>query len=458
MMRPGAGQFFSFDEEFLFQTRERIWPGFEAKEEQIPRPNPKRTEIWMTNPDGSLLEEYWGAALRSGHSVLAFEESVVPRVIFEAVTKTFERPVGKPVCALSELSLDVEDGECLGVLGPSGSGKTTALRLVAGLEEPGSGKILIGGKVVNGVAAQERDVAMVFQNPALYPHMSVYDNLAFGLKVRGCPARERDKRVKEVAQLLGVTDCLAARPMELSGGQRQRVSIGRAVVRRPSVLLLDEPLANVDPALRSQMRTEISNLRRQLGTTMIYVTHDHMEALMTADRVAVLRDGKLQQVANPPTLYSNPANIFVASFVGSPPMNLFQGMVGLQGKDLFFEQSTQSEAGSGDRKEGQLSLKLDAAHSVRLAGYVKKSVLLGLRPEQIICVPGEGSPLGWGIRANILAVQTAGPDSFVRAQFGENEFVARVASSMRVLPGEGCWFRFDVERACFFDPLTGETL
>jgi multiple sugar transport system ATP-binding protein len=383
----------------------------------------------------------------------------VPRVILDGVTKLFERQGDEPIRALSGLSLSVEDKECLGIVGPSGSGKTTALRLIAGLEEATSGTIMLGDKVVNGVAAKHRDVAMVFQSPALYPHMSVYENLGFGLTVRRCSKQELDKRVREVAEVLGLNNCLAARPMELSGGQRQRVAIGRAVVRHASLLLLDEPLANVDPALRCQMRNEICGLRRQFGTTMIYVTHDHLEALMMGDRVAVLRDGVLQQVAEPLRLYSGPANVFVASFVGFPPMNLFRGVLVRRGNDLFFEESRPALAGSSCGDEKDLSLRLHGKMVEDLAGHVKKEILLGVRPEQIAFVGGEARVLdNPSVQAKILSVQTVGPDNHVRARFSNNEFVARVPSVLRILPDQECSFVFDLQRACFFDPVTGNAL
>jgi len=378
--------------------------------------------------------------------------------MFEAVTKVFERPGEEPIRALSELSLEIEDKECLGIVGPSGSGKTTALRLIAGLETPTSGTILIGGKVVNGVAAKERDVAMVFQSPALYPHMSVYENLGFGLKIRGCSKQEINSQVREVAQMLGVSGCLGAKPSELSGGQRQRVAIGRALVRRPSVLLLDEPLANVDPTLRAQMRNEICRLRREFGTTMIYVTHDHLEALMMGDRVAVLREGILQQVAEPGSLYGRPANVFVAEFIGSPPMNLFHGVIALRGTDIYFEEANQSEA-SVSRLESRFGLRLDGKRSAGLAAYAKKEVLLGVRPEQITCALGE--PKDWEtlrVRAKVIVVQTTGPDKYVRARFGANEFVARAPSMLQILADQEYGFVLNLEHACFFDPATGKAL
>jgi multiple sugar transport system ATP-binding protein len=389
----------------------------------------------------------------------ALKNCFVPRVILDGVTKVFQGLGTDPVRALAELSLTVNDRECLAIVGPSGSGKTTALRLIAGLETPTAGTILLGDRVMNDVPAKERDVAMVFQSPALYPHMSVYENLGFGLRIRRCPKQEMDKQVREVAELLGLSACLSAKPMELSGGQRQRVAIGRALVRRPSVLLLDEPLANVDPTLRVQMRKEIAGLRGRLGTTMIYVTHDHQEALLVADRVAVLREGVLQQVAEPLELYRRPANVFVASFVGSPPMNLFRGVLVRRGNDLWLAGSGWEKTGSSAGLQEQLNVKLEGKTAEKLAGYVEKEILLGMRPEELACLPGEAKagekP---GVQARVVSVQTVGPDKYVQARFHNAEFTARVPSVLAILPDHEYTFVLDIQHACFFDPATGKAL
>lgn len=369
----------------------------------------------------------------------------------------FDGPRREPIRALSGLSVCVEDKECLGIVGPSGSGKTTALRLIAGLETPTAGTISLGGKVINGVPAKQRDLAMVFQTPALYPHMSVYENLGFGLRIRRCSKQELDKRVREVADLLEMTACLAAMPIELSGGQRQRVAIGRALVRQPGVLLLDEPLANVDPTLRLQMRKEISDLRRRLGTTLIYVTHDHLEALTVGDRVAVLRDGLLQQVADPFKLYRRPANVFVASFVGSPPINLFRGLLVRRGSELFLIESHSGAQLTGAEKNW--SLRLQGNAFVDLSGYVEREIILGVRPEQITCVDaGTQAPENTSLQARIVSVQTAGPDHYVRARCGNSEFVARLPSCLGIQPDQAREFVLATQEACFFDPVTGKSL
>jgi multiple sugar transport system ATP-binding protein len=254
-------------------------------------------------------------------SVAPAQNNLVAQVVIAHLTKLFAGASGESVRAVEDLSLVVEDREFLVLVGPSGCGKTTTLRLIAGLEEPTQGTISIGGRPVTNLPPKERDVAMVFQNPALYPHLSAYDNMAFGLTLRKCPKAEIQRRVVEAAELLDLNGCLPRRPHELSGGQRQRVAIGRAIVRRPALFLFDEPLSNLDAPLRAQMREEIARLHTQLGASMVYVTHDQVEAMTLGDRVAVLQAGVLQQVGPPVELYRRPANPFVASFIGSLPMN-----------------------------------------------------------------------------------------------------------------------------------------
>jgi multiple sugar transport system ATP-binding protein len=277
---------------------------------------------------------------------------------------------GEP--AVSELTLDVADGEFLVLVGPSGCGKTTALRMIAGLEEITDGELRIGDRVMNHVPSRDRDIAMVFQSYALYPHLSVYDNIAFGLKLRKAPKTEIDRRVREAARWLDLTDFLDRKPRALSGGQRQRVAMGRAIVRQPAAFLMDEPLSNLDAKLRVQTRAEISRLQRELKTTTIYVTHDQIEALTMGDRVAVMLDGKLQQVAAPQELYDRPVNLFVGGFIGSPAMNMLKATL-------------RREPDGGLRADlGNQSLVLDAelvAARPGLASYVDQPVTLGIRPE-----------------------------------------------------------------------------
>jgi multiple sugar transport system ATP-binding protein len=243
------------------------------------------------------------------------------RIIIEKLSKTFKGPGSDSIQAVDNVSLAVDDREFLALVGPSGCGKTTTLRLIAGLETPDRGTISIDGRIVNDLEPKERDVAMVFQTPALYPHMSVFENMAFGLKLRKCPRSEIEKRVTAAAEMLGLQDSLSRRPEELSGGQRQRVAIGRAIVRRPQIFLFDEPLSNLDAPLRTQMREEIARLHTALGATVIYVTHDQIEAMTLGQRVAVMHRGAIQQLGTPEEIYRRPANDFVAGFIGAMPMN-----------------------------------------------------------------------------------------------------------------------------------------
>jgi multiple sugar transport system ATP-binding protein len=293
----------------------------------------------------------------------------VAGVVFEDVTKVY----GDGTKAVDSLDLDVADGEFMVLVGPSGCGKTTALRMVAGLEEISAGVLRIGDRVVNHVASRNRDIAMVFQSYALYPHLSVYENIAFGLKVKKVPKEEIDRRVREAARVLGLEQFLKRKPRALSGGQRQRVAMGRAIVREPAAFLMDEPLSNLDAKLRVQMRAEVSRLQRTLGTTTIYVTHDQVEAMTMGDRVAVMRKGELQQVADPQTLYDRPVNLFVGGFIGSPAMNMVEATVTRANGGLAVDVGSQH-------------LTLDeatlAAHPA-LKGYEGRKVILGIRPEDL---------------------------------------------------------------------------
>jgi multiple sugar transport system ATP-binding protein len=313
--------------------------------------------------------------------------------VFDEVTKVY--PDG--TLAVDKLSLEVADGEFVVLVGPSGCGKTTALRMAAGLEEITSGELRIADRVVNDLRARNRDVAMVFQNYALYPHMDVAANIAFGLRMRKVPKAERDKKVRDAAQALGLSELLARKPRQLSGGQRQRVAMGRAIVREPQAFLMDEPLSNLDAKLRVQMRAEIARIQRDIGATTLYVTHDQTEAMTMADRVAVMRHGLLQQLDAPQTLYDRPANLFVASFIGSPPINLIEGK--LEARDgrmeCLFERS------------GRLSL---ASPPDRIRAYLGQTVGVGIRPEALHqALPGEESTLS----GTVKIIEALGPEVLV---------------------------------------------
>jgi len=293
----------------------------------------------------------------------------VAEVVFEGVTKIY----GDGTKAVDSLALDIADGEFMVLVGPSGCGKTTALRMVAGLEDISAGLLRIGERVVNNVPSRDRDIAMVFQSYALYPHLSVYDNIAFGLKVKKVPKEEIDRRVRGAAEVLGLEPFLKRKPRALSGGQRQRVAMGRAIVREPSAFLMDEPLSNLDAKLRVQMRAEVSRLQRDLGTTTLYVTHDQVEAMTMGDRVAVMRKGELQQVDEPQTLYDRPVNLFVGGFIGSPAMNMIEATV------------TKADGGLAV-DVGKQHLRLDEATLAArpaLRRYEGRNVILGIRPEDL---------------------------------------------------------------------------
>jgi multiple sugar transport system ATP-binding protein len=285
------------------------------------------------------------------------------QVVLDRLTKVFQGRGGESVCAVDNLNLVVEDQELVVLVGPSGCGKTTTLRLIAGLEEPTAGTISINGQLVNDLPPKARDIAMVFQNHALYPHMSAYQNMAFGLKLRHYPRAEIEQRVKDTSQILDLTACLDRRPAALSGGQRQRVALGRAIVRQPKLFLLDEPLSNLDAQTRLQMRAEIARLHARLAATMIYVTHDQVEALTLGHRVAVMKAGVIQQAATPVDLYQHPANRFVAGFIGSPPMNFFNGTVLEERGALIFQEATCT----GPAGSNPISVLLDNASTRALS-------------------------------------------------------------------------------------------
>ena len=372
--------------------------------------------------------------------------------------------------AVRELDLEIADGELLVLVGPSGCGKSTALRMIAGLEEITHGAVWIGEKFVNDVHPKDRNIAMVFQNYALYPHMSVYNNIAFALKVAKVPKSEIDRRVREAAIILELEDYLKRRPGQLSGGQRQRVAMGRAIVRQPSVFLMDEPLSNLDAKLRVQVRAEIAALQRRLGVTTVYVTHDQVEAMTMGDRVALLKDGVLQQVDAPARIYDVPANMFVAAFIGSPTMNLFWAEL----------------AGAGDAvsiRLGGNSIALPAATVATrsgLAAYKGRSIVVGIRPEDITGTGGEsdadgvvsaeiellealGSDMIAHVRLGARAAHVTSSDSLaeISTTGGEGETsrcIVRLSARSTARLGEQIALRFDAERFHFFDGESGEAI
>lgn len=335
-------------------------------------------------------------------------------VTYRNVNKSFGNTV-----VIKNMNLHIEDKEFLVFVGPSGCGKSTSLRMLAGLEEITSGEILIGDRVVNNVAPKDRDVAMVFQSYALYPHMTVYDNMAFGLRLRKTPKHEIDRRVNEAARSLGLIDeakginLLDRRPRQLSGGQRQRVAVGRAIVREPQVFLLDEPLSNLDAKLRVQSRAEIAKLHQRLGTTFIYVTHDQVEAMTMGTRICVLNEGEIQQVDSPQALYNNPRNVFVAGFIGSPSMNFFDANLTAEGDSLIAD-------------AGAFKVTMDPRHAEPFRPYAGKEVILGIRPEDFH--DSRYAPPGitpQAIEANVEVVEQMGNEIVVYLNEKNSSFIAR---------------------------------
>jgi multiple sugar transport system ATP-binding protein len=344
------------------------------------------------------------------------------------------------VTAVQDFNLHIKDKEFIVFVGPSGCGKSTTLRMIAGLEEISKGDLYIDGKRVNDVPPKDRDIAMVFQNYALYPHMTVYDNMAFGLKLRKFPKDEIDRRVKEAAKILGLEPYLDRKPKALSGGQRQRVALGRAIVRDARVFLMDEPLSNLDAKLRVQMRAEIAKLHQRLQTTTIYVTHDQTEAMTMATRLVVMKDGVIQQVGAPKDVYEKPENVFVGGFIGSPAMNFFNGKL----EDGKFVIGNTSLA----VPEGKMKV-------LREQGYVGKDVILGIRPEDIHDEPlFIDSSQGSKIVAHIEVSELTGAETMIYSNIESQEFIARVDSRTDINPGDRLELAFDMNKAHFFDKET----
>src|ERR1051325_11171766 len=392
-------------------------------------------------------------------------------VAFEHVTKVY----ADGIKAVNDFQLEIDDGEFVVLVGPSGCGKTTALRMLAGLEEITSGVMRIGDRVVNHVPSRDRDIAMVFQSYALYPHLSVYENIAFGLRVKKVPKEEIDRRVQEAARILDLEPFLKRKPRALSGGQRQRVAMGRAIVRQPQAFLMDEPLSNLDAKLRVQMRAEIASLQRELGVTTIYVTHDQVEAMTMGDRVAVMRKGELQQVADPQTLYDRPVNLFVGGFIGSPAMNMLEATLGRKHGSLAANLGSQSIDLSGETM---------AAHP-ELKAYEGKTVVLGIRPEDLedVALAGD-APQGHRLKGNVELTEALGSEIMLHfsidakhavtdevrelaedtgddrlPQEGEAQvratLVGRFGARSRVRNGSPVDVAVDTRALHFFDPDTG---
>ncbi len=339
-------------------------------------------------------------------------------VTFDRVSKVYDDQVR----AVGDLTLEIRDGEFMVLVGPSGCGKTTALRMVAGLEEISEGEIRIGDTVVNDVDSRWRDVAMVFQNYALYPHMTVFDNIAFGLRVRRIPKREIRRRVEEIGRVLGLDDLLERKPRQLSGGQRQRVAMGRAIVRDPSVFLMDEPLSNLDARLRVQMRAEVARIQHELGATTIYVTHDQVEAMTMGDRIAVMRSGVLQQTGEPQQVYDRPVNLFVASFIGSPPMNLVEVRLEARNGELVALVGEQALA---------VPAEVTAERSA-LRGYAGRTIGLGIRPEQVrdpaLSADGGRSRL----RGRVKATEALGSEVLVHVEVAAEPVLTEEVREVKV--------------------------
>ncbi len=346
------------------------------------------------------------------------------------------------VVAVNDMTISVEDKEFLVLVGPSGCGKSTTLRLIAGLEELSAGNIYIGERLVNDVAPKDRDIAMVFQSYALYPHMSVYDNLAFGLRLRKTPRKEIDRRVHETAEILGISVLLSRKPKQLSGGQRQRVALGRAIVREPQVFLMDEPLSNLDAKLRVATRAELIKLHQRLQTTVIYVTHDQVEAMTMGSRIAVLQDGILQQLEAPQTLYDEPSNMFVAGFIGSPAMNFFDAKVTGTADSMFVD-------------GGSFKVRVPSDKVEPLVKFIGQDIVFGVRPEDIaeratIATP----PPDTSLTVKVDVVEPMGSEQYVYLLTGESQFIARMDARSPIKAGQDLDVTLAMEHMHAFDRQT----
>lgn len=346
------------------------------------------------------------------------------------------------VVAVKDVNMGVENREFMVLVGPSGCGKSTTLRMIAGLEDVTEGEVYIGDKLVNNVPPKDRNIAMVFQNYALYPHMTVYENMAFALRLRRYAKQEIDNRVREAAEILGITKHLDKRPKALSGGERQRVAVGRAIVRKPLVFLFDEPLSNLDAKLRVQMRTEINKLHTRLQTTMIYVTHDQIEAMTMGNRIAVMKDGVIHQIADPITLYDKPVNKFVAGFIGSPPMNFMNGIIVKKNDKFFFN-------------EGKFMVRIQDEMREKLLSFLGQEVTFGIRPEDIYdkLFVQYASPDNT-ISANCEVIEPMGAEVYLYLNSGKHSFIARVGGHDKPAVNQEMELVFDMSKVHFFNPKT----
>lgn len=356
----------------------------------------------------------------------------------------FKQYEGVDTPSVSDANITIEDREFVVLVGPSGCGKSTTLRMIAGLESISKGELIIDGKLVNDMAPKDRDIAMVFQSYALYPHMTVYENMAFGLRLRKFSKDEIEKRVREAAKILDIEDYLQRKPKALSGGQRQRVAVGRAIVRQPKVFLFDEPLSNLDAKLRVQMRAEIISLHRRLDATMVYVTHDQVEAMTMGDKIVVMKDGFVQQIGAPLELYNNPVNRFVAGFIGSPPMNFIPVDLAKKDGDLVMSNHL-------------FNIKLPAALKPKLEAYAGKPLILGIRPEDIYDTEDTQPSASALFPVDIAILEPLGPETYVHFQSQDIAFMAKFKSTTSAGAGEkGRKISFNLDRIHFFDPADQE--
>jgi len=363
--------------------------------------------------------------------------------------KNIKKTYGNGITAVNDFNLDIADQEFIIFVGPSGCGKSTTLRMIAGLEEITEGELYIGDKLMNDVAPKDRDIAMVFQNYALYPHMTVYDNMAFGLKLRKTPKAEIEQRVKEAAKILEIEHLLDRKPKALSGGQRQRVAMGRAIVREPKVFLMDEPLSNLDAKLRVQMRVEIAKLHQRLKATIIYVTHDQVEAMTLGTRIVVMKDGIMQQVASPITLYNEPDNLFVAGFIGSPQMNFIDAVAQKEGNDVYLAFSGQ-----------KVLLPAEKAQKLVDGGYIGKEVILGIRPEDIHATSTSIERFPQDVvTADVNVTELLGADMHLYLIIGDDDnIIATVSARQQIKAGDRLKLAFDPAHIHIFDKETELTI